>query len=94
MAEYESYPLWDSYEGLHNVDPFDLPIPGVLANAVTEWSDEYTATLNRSEPLASGFADVASGGAWLRAGAAIANRLREHDVAVMVCPSRAPQQRR
>ncbi|GAB2657168.1 hypothetical protein GCM10009743_37240 [Kribbella swartbergensis] len=78
MADYECYPLWESQDGLNNVDPFDLPIPGELANALTEWSDQYTATLNRSDPRSSGFTDTASAEAWLRAGAVLASQLRDH----------------
>ena len=37
--------------------PDRLAIPGELANALTEWSDEYTATLNWSNPKAPGFRD-------------------------------------
>ena len=58
MADYECHPLWESQEeGLHNVDPFELAIPEQLAEALTEWAGQYTASLNQSDPTASGFRD-------------------------------------
>jgi hypothetical protein len=82
MADYECYPLWGSQDGSHNVNPFDLPIPGDLVNALLQWSDEYEATLNRSDPQKSGFADIAWAQAWLQAGAVLATRLREQGLDV------------
>jgi len=82
MADYECYPLWGSEGGLRNLNPLDLPITGDLATALTEWADEYTATMERTNPRISGFLDVAAAEAWLSAGAELANRLRQQGVDV------------
>lgn len=56
MADYECHPLWESQEeGLHHVDPFELAIPEQLAEALTEWAGQYTASLNQSDPTRPGF---------------------------------------
>ena len=77
MADYECHPLWESQEeGLHNVDPFELAIPEQLAEALTEWAGQYTASLNQSDPTASGFRDRSEANGWLRRGSALAAQLR------------------
>jgi hypothetical protein len=79
MADYECHPLWEAGE---NIDPWSLGLPGDLAHALSAWGDDYTATLNRSDPRASGFADVPAASAWLLQGAHLAARLREEGFAV------------
>jgi hypothetical protein len=62
MADSECHPLSESQEeGLHNVDPFELAISEQLAEALTEWAGQYTASLNQSDPTASGFRDKVGG---------------------------------
>lgn len=59
MAEYESFPLWQANsDGLANVDPASLPISSELAQTLLAWADDYDRTLNRDDPLASGFLDA------------------------------------
>jgi hypothetical protein len=83
MADYECQPLWDSEgSGLRNFNPFDLPITEELANALTAWAEEYTATLHRADPATSGFRDVASAEAWLHTGAELAKRLRQEGLGI------------
>jgi hypothetical protein len=74
MADYECYPLWGP-QG--NVDPFDLAITSKLATALLAWGEAYTATLNWSNPPASGFVDLPSAEEWLRWGAQLAAQLRD-----------------
>jgi hypothetical protein len=74
MADYECYPLWDQHG---NVDPFDLTITLELANALLAWAEEYTETLDRSNPPASGFVDIRAAERWLRKGARLAAQLRD-----------------
>lgn len=76
MADYECYPIWDVGAATANADPASLDIPLDLATALSAWGDEYTATLNRSDPAASGFTDERVAETWLAAGAELAARLR------------------
>jgi hypothetical protein len=58
MADYESFPLWiRDGSGTANVDPAGLPISPTLAHQLLEWATEYDRTLDRDDPLASGFPD-------------------------------------
>ncbi len=54
-AEYDSYPLWSNSDGLNNIDPSLLPISKDLHDALLNWADIYDLTLNRSDPIMSGF---------------------------------------
>lgn len=56
MADYESFPLWQrDSEGTTNIDPATLPISQHLARELLRWAEAYDGTLNRSDPLSSGF---------------------------------------
>jgi hypothetical protein len=58
MVEYESFPLWRvNSDGPPNIDPASLPISRELAQALLSWADSYDRTLDRDDPLASGFSD-------------------------------------
>jgi len=58
MADYGCYPLWLRSGGeLRNVDPATLDISPELRDALTGWAEEYDATLDTSDPVASGFVD-------------------------------------
>ena len=81
MADYECYPIWDP-ASMANVDPATLDLPPDLATALRAWGDEYTATLDRSNPAASGFPDVPSARSWLRTGDELAARLRAEGFSV------------
>lgn len=76
-ADYKCWPLWEAQDLPNNVDPFTLPITENLASALVNWADEYTATLNRSDPLRSGFPDLPSAEAWLQKGADLAVQFRQ-----------------
>ncbi len=82
MADYECYPLWDAAAAATNVDPASLDIPHDLAAALAAWGDEYTVTLNRSDPAASGFTDERAAQTWLKTGAELAARLRAEGIRV------------
>jgi hypothetical protein len=61
MAEYESFPLWrTNSDGPANIDPASLPVSRELAQALLDWADSYDRTLDRDDPLASGFPDAAA----------------------------------
>ena len=79
MADYECEPLWEERD---NIDPWSLGLPGDLADALSARAADYTATLNQSDPRASGFADEPAANAWLVQGANLATRLREEGYAV------------
>ena len=58
LADYDCWALWVSATaGTVNADPAD-PRLGLSPDLVAElnrWAEEYTATLNRDDPAASGF---------------------------------------
>ena len=80
MSDYECHALWDEDGG--NIDPRSLELPGDLAEALDAWADDYTATLEQSDPRVSGFADESAAEAWLQQGALTADRLRQQGFAV------------
>jgi hypothetical protein len=76
MAEYESFPLWrTNSDGTANIDPASLPISSELAQALLDWADSYERTLNRDDPLASGFPDTAAEEAFYAQGEQLARQL-------------------
>jgi len=76
MADYESFPLWlRSADGTCNVDPTTLPISTELAHSLLRWADDYDATLNRSDPAASGFPSAAAEQNFCEEGAQLARAL-------------------
>jgi hypothetical protein len=79
MAEYESFPLWQrDSSGTTNVDPTTLPISPGLAQELMRWADAFDGTLNRSDPVASGFSDPAVEDAFYAKGQRLARRLADH----------------
>jgi hypothetical protein len=79
MADYECHPLWAAGG---NLDPWTLGLPADLAEALSTWAADYTATLNQSDPRVSGFTDEPSARAWLAQGETLASRLRQEGFAV------------
>jgi hypothetical protein len=76
MADYESYPIWVREDGgLDNVDPRTLPISEGLAQALLDWADAFDATLNRDDPIESGFPTPADEEAFFAQGRELADRL-------------------
>ncbi len=56
MPDYGCHAVWEiTQSGSENTDPDDLPISIQLAEALTVWAARYDATLDQSDPLASGF---------------------------------------
>jgi hypothetical protein len=56
MADYDCYPLWVAAdEGVMNVDPADLGVSDELVASLEDWRCWYDSTLDRNDPVASGF---------------------------------------
>ena len=56
MANYDCFPLWEASPGIvGNVDPATLPISSNLRNLLHAWAKAYNLTLNKDDPLQSGF---------------------------------------
>jgi hypothetical protein len=72
MADYESFPLW---RGGVNVDPAGLPLSAGLVDGLLQWANDYDRTLNRDDPVASGFADSEAEAAFSARGEELARRL-------------------
>lgn len=56
LPDYDCYPTWvrqgTDYD---NVSPDTLPVSDGLARELDRWGDEYDATLDRDNPIESGF---------------------------------------
>jgi hypothetical protein len=79
MADYECHALWDTGG---NIDPRSIDLPADLADALAEWAADYTATLDPSDPRASGFKVESAAKAWLARGDRLAAWLRQQGYAV------------
>jgi hypothetical protein len=79
MADYDCYPLWlTTPDGTSNLDPAELSIPDALARHLLDWADAYDATLNRDDPVASGFANPVAEDAFYTQGEELAHELAAH----------------
>ena len=76
MADYESFPLWDVDE-VGNLNPDELPLSQETKERLERWADRYDATLNRQDPLASGFASPSEEAAFEEEGRALWKKLEE-----------------
>jgi len=57
MADYECWPLWwDEADRVGNISPGELGLSDHLSAELFAWASTYDATLNRDNPLSSGFA--------------------------------------
>jgi hypothetical protein len=76
MADYDSYPIWRlEHGGTVNVDPATLPISSELAESLLRWAEDYDRTLNRGDPVSSGFSDPAAENEFYARGEMLARRL-------------------
>lgn len=77
MADYDCLPLWGtSAEDVGEVDPADLPISTELVADLGRWAAVFDATLDRDEPLRSGFGSPEAAAAFRAEGERLADRLR------------------
>ncbi|GIG57088.1 hypothetical protein Lfu02_14600 [Longispora fulva] len=79
MADYDCDPLWLIGEGFYaNVSPADprLSLTADLAESLRVWAEEYTGTLNRSDPIASGFPTPEAEREFAARGEELARRVR------------------
>ncbi len=54
MADYDCWPIWGVSE-VGNIDPNTLPLSVVTQKALAKWARTYDGTLNRADPIQSGF---------------------------------------
>ncbi len=54
MADYGCWPLWGGGE-VGNLNPELLPLSAATQEALGKWAQAYDLTLNRSDPIRSGF---------------------------------------
>ncbi len=56
MADYDCYPLWKTWRREYdNVAPETLGLSESLIQDLILWADKYDSTLNRQNPVESGF---------------------------------------
>lgn len=63
LADYDCWALWISAPPrMENIDPAgpEFALSPALVSELNGWADEYTATLNRDDPMASGFSSEAA----------------------------------
>lgn len=77
MADYDCLPLWGTTaEEIGEVDPADLPISATLVADLGRWAEVFDATLDRDDPLRSGFGSPEAAAAFRTEGERLAERLR------------------
>ncbi|OEJ40722.1 hypothetical protein AR457_13000 [Streptomyces agglomeratus] len=76
-ADYDCHPVWVlGSDGVSdNVPPGELPVDRNLAEELERWGDAYDATLDRDDPMASGFPDPRDEAAFAERGAGLAREL-------------------
>ena len=55
MADYECYPLWGVGAQGYNIPPEELKLSKGLTENLYHWAGVYDSTLNRADPISSGF---------------------------------------
>lgn len=61
MADYDCFPLWEASQGVvGNIDPETLPISQALKSRLNQWAEQFDKTLNRQDPMKSGFLDISA----------------------------------
>ncbi|MEV5713206.1 hypothetical protein AB0L41_04885 [Amycolatopsis mediterranei] len=79
LADYDCWALWGFRPGaMGNIDPADpvLGLSPALVRELNRWADDYTATLNRADPRASGFGSAAAEQAFVARGRRLAEAVR------------------
>ncbi len=77
MADYGCLPLWGTAAAeIGEVDPADLRISAALVADLGHWAEAYEATLDRDDPLSSGFGSPEATAAFRAEGERLADRLR------------------
>ena len=77
MADYECFPLWEASPGqVGNIDPATLPISKHLQDDLLSWAAAYDLTLNREDPLSSGFSTPQQEEAFRKTAQELAYRLK------------------
>lgn len=78
MPDYGCFALWlEEPNEVGNIDPRELQISADLMDALNDWAARYDATLNRDDPLSSGFSSTAEEKAFVDDGRELAARLTE-----------------
>ncbi|WP_406135097.1 hypothetical protein [Streptomyces sp. NBC_01089] len=77
MADYECFPLWVSEPNLENLAPNDkrLGLSVILAERLTEWSDEFDEVINLDDPASSKFSSKGAEHLFVEKGERIAQDL-------------------
>lgn len=76
MADYGCWCLWD-IDDPQNISPETLPLSISLKAALREWELKYDATLDRANPIASGFSSTCAAVAFNEEGWRLWERLRD-----------------
>jgi hypothetical protein len=79
LPDYDCWALWVfAPPGMENIDPADsrLGLSPALARELNHWADEYTGTLNRDDPTASGFLSAAARQEFVAQGRRLAEKVR------------------
>ncbi|MBB4017451.1 MULTISPECIES: hypothetical protein [Chelatococcus] len=75
MADYDCWPLWDLDE-IRNVNPETLPLSATLKAALEAWAASYSETLDRDNPVESGFSSKAAAIAFNKEGRRLRDQLK------------------
>jgi len=76
MADYECAPLWWDQAGrMGNIRPEELNLSADLSFDLWAWASAYDATLNRDDPISSGFKSESDQAAFRDQGERLVERL-------------------
>lgn len=77
MTDYQCFPIWHyGSDNVGDIDPTTLPISKELAASFLKWASTYDATLNRQDPIKSGFPTESAETEFIEKGLELAQRLK------------------
>ena len=77
MTDYQCFPIWHyGSDTVGDIDPASLPISKELAVSLLDWASTYDETLNRQDPVKSGFSTEAAETEFIEKGLELAQMLK------------------
>jgi hypothetical protein len=78
MADYHCFPLWGVIDGEYgNIDPNELPLSDDVKAQLILWAKMYDTTLDKSDPVNSGFKTIKSELEFKEIGETLAKQLQQ-----------------
>lgn len=78
MPDYFCYPIWGNSVGnIGNINPEELFLSSGLVNDLNKWASIYDETLNKNDPISSGFNSEYEKQLFISHGEELCNRMKE-----------------